>query len=190
VELKELVLEWPTTKLQIDEHEIAITLRETEPANGYDLLVDHKAYPDPFVLYSDDELAGVIAEAAGLDLSDLAQRRRAHRAAQLARRRLAAIVAYRASARLGDPNDAANCSDPSAPTLPDDCRPDSRGDLTDLLRDLADERWPITASLKDSLTAVAKQLGHGDPQRGISSMLAETDEDPADQALIRRLIST
>jgi hypothetical protein len=89
-ELKELVLELPTTKLQIDDHEIAITLHETKPANGYALLVDHAAYPDPFVLYSDDELAGVIAEAAGLDLSDLAQRRRAQRGAQLARRRLAA----------------------------------------------------------------------------------------------------
>ena len=190
VELKELVLEWPTTKLQIDEHEIAITLRETEPANGYALLVDHTAYPDPFVLYSDDELAGVIAEAAGLDLSDLGQRRRAPGNAQLARRRLAAIVAYRASARLGDPNDAADSRDPSAPTLPDDCRPDSRGALTELLRDLADERWPITATLKVSLTAVAKQLGHGDPQRGISRMLTHPDEDPAHQALIRRLIST
>jgi hypothetical protein len=97
VELKELALESPTTKLQIDDHEIAITLDETKPANGYALRVDHSAYPDPFMLYSDDELAGVIAEAAGLDLSDLAQRRRAHRGAQLARRRLAAIVAYRAT---------------------------------------------------------------------------------------------
>ncbi|MCA1701133.1 MAG: hypothetical protein LC790_20430, partial [Actinobacteria bacterium] len=62
--------------------------------------------------------------------------------------------------------------------------------LTEVLRDLADERWPITATLKDSLTAVAKQLGEGDPQRGISRMLAHPDEDPADQALIERLIST
>jgi hypothetical protein len=190
LELKELVLESPTTKLQIDDHEIAITLHETQPTNGYALLVDRTAYPDPFVLYSDDELAGVIADAAGLDLSDLAQRRRAQRGAQLARRRLAAIVAYRASARLGDPNDAADCSDPSAPMLPHDCRPDSRGDLTELLRDLADERRPITAALKDSLTAVAKQLGDGDAQRGISKLLGDTDEDPVAQALIRRLIST
>jgi hypothetical protein len=190
VELKELVLESPTTKLQIDDHEIAITLRETTPANGYTLRVDHAAYSEPFVLYSDGELVGAIAEAAGLDLSQLAQRRRAHRYAQLARRRLAAIVAYGASTRLGDPNDAADCGDPSAPTLPDDCRPDSRGDLTELLRDLADERWPIGATLKDSLTAVATQLGDGDPQRGISSMLAHPDEDPVHQALIRRLIST
>ena len=190
VELKELVLESPTTKLQIDDHEIAITLRTTKPAKGYTLRVDHTAYPEPFVRYSDSELVGAIAEAAGLDLSDLAQRRRAQRLAQLARRRIAAIVAYRASARLGDPNDAADCDDPSAPTLPDDCRPDSRGDLTELLRDLADERWPITATLKDSLTAVAEQLGGGDAQRGISRMLAHRDEDPADQALIQRLIAT
>jgi hypothetical protein len=106
VELKELVLESPTTTLQIDGHEIAVTLRATMPANEYGLRVDRRAYPDPLVVYSDAELPGVIAEAVGLDLSDLAQRRRAQQQAQLACRRLAAIVAYRASARLGDPNDA------------------------------------------------------------------------------------
>ena len=136
------------------------------------------------MVYSDAELAGVIAEAVGLDLSDLAQRRRAHQQAQLARRRLAAIVAYQASARLGDPNDVADSSDPSAPALPDDCRPDSRGDLTELLRDLADERWPIAATITDSLTAVRRQLGDGDTQRGIRR-LAELDDDLAALALIQ-----
>jgi hypothetical protein len=98
VELKELVLESPTTTLQIDGHEIAVTLRATMPANEYGLRVDRRAYPDPFVVYRDAELAGVIAEAVGLDLSDLAQRRRAQQQAQLACRRLTAIVAYQASA--------------------------------------------------------------------------------------------
>ena len=112
VELKELVLESPTTTLQIDGHEIAVTLRATMPANEYGLRVDRRAYPDPLVVYSDAELAGVIAEAVGLDLSDLAQRRRAQQQAQLACRRLAAIVAYQASARLGDPNDAADYKRP------------------------------------------------------------------------------
>ena len=155
VELKELVLEWPTTKLQIDEHEIADhAARDQARQRVRGCSSIDSAYPDPLVVYSDAELAGVIAEAVGLDLSDLAQRRRAQQQAQLACRRLAAIVAYQASARLGDPNDAADSSDPSAPALPDDCRPDSRGDLTELLRDLADERWPITATMTDSLTAV------------------------------------
>jgi len=184
VELKELVLESPTTTLQIDGHEIAITLRATKPANEYGIRVDRRAYPDPLVVYSDMELAGVIAEAVGLDLSDLAQRRRAQQQAQLACRRLAAIVAYQASARLGDPNDAADSSDPSAPALPDDCRPDSRGDLTELLRDLADERWPIAATITDSLTAVCEQLGDGDAQRGIRR-LAQVDDDLAALALIQ-----
>jgi hypothetical protein len=89
-----------------------------------------------------------------------------------------------ASARLGDPKDAADSSDPSAPALPDDCRPDSRGDLTELLRDLADERWPIAATITESLTAACKQLGDGNAQRGIRR-LAQLDDNLAALALIQ-----
>lgn len=188
VELKELLLEWPSTKMRIDDTVIEVWLLTTQPANGYGLRVDGVSYPDPFTAFGDAALVGVIAEAAGLDLSDLQQRRRAREHAERARRELAAIHAYRGSARRGDPNDAANCSDPSSPHIPDECRPDSREDLTDLLHDLADERWPITTALKDSLTAVCDLLGEGDRQRGLTTLFAHPDDDPAATALVRRLL--
>jgi hypothetical protein len=139
VELHELVHNWPRTELQIDDTPIEITLRTQKPAKQYEIRANHRAYPDHFTSYTARELTAAIAAGVGLDLGDLAQRRRAHDAAKRSRQQLAAIVAYRDSTRRGDPQDAANSPDPAAPQIPDVYRPDSRRDLTDLLLDLTND---------------------------------------------------
>ncbi len=132
----------------------------------------------------------MIAAACGLDLGDLQQRRRAHQAAERALRQLAAITAYRGSARRGDPQDAAGSPDPSAPRIADADRPDSRADVSDLLLDLASEQWPIAAALQDALSSACEQLGDGDRERGITTLLRHPHDNPAATGLVRRLVQT
>ena len=190
IELHELVHNRPRVELQIDGTAIQISLNGRAPTELYELRANGRRFPDDFTYHAAEDLAAVIAAASGLDLGDLQQRRRARQAAERALRRLAAITAYRGSARRGDPQDAAGSPDPSAPQIADADRPDSREDLSDLLLDLASEQGPIATVLQDGLSIACEHLGDGDRERGITTLLAHPDDNPAAAGLLRRLVHT
>jgi hypothetical protein len=58
------------------------------------------------------------------------------------------------------------------------------------LLDLASEQWPIAAVLQDGLSIACKQLGDGDHERGMTTLLAHPHDNPAATGLVRRLIQT
>lgn len=181
--------ERPCTDVRVRDTPLEVSLRD-ESATSYHVRARSIRDPDPFGTVSDDELPNAIGAAVGLNLGDLAQRRQARDGADRARRQLAAIVAYRDSARRGDSRYADSAPNPSDPELPDALRPDSRDDLSDLLLDLVAERWPVAAVLRDSLATTCRALGNSDPRLGIMRLLAHPDDDRTAARLVRRLSRT
>jgi len=139
---------------------------------------------------TDSELVAAIAGAAGVDLADTEGRVGVRQAADRVRRELTAIVAYRNTARRGDPNDAARLAeirDPADIDLPYSHRPDSTQDLVDVLLDLHAERWPVASVLRDTLAAVCRVLDD-DAQAGVDRLLSHRNEDETAGAHVRALV--